>query len=195
MNLHTRFANSKKVERFKKIAWKLYYQAKKEKDIVSMASLDYFASFMVDRMKSTSKKLLIIKYSFPEKTFASRQKTKLSLLEKLTSQASDVQAIGSGVGIVNSFKVLYDSYMSVSNELNLFVPQRKSKEYIAAFKKDMAKLSGQIKSAALQYKKEALRAIKDNSILNKNNFYFQETSTPVRFFGENAALLMDRGGK
>jgi hypothetical protein len=195
MSLHERFANTKKTERYKKKAWSLYYKAKKEKESVSMRSLDFFADFMVQLMERTVKRIEGIKYAFPEKTFASKQQQKLKLLEKLTTQASDVQSIGSGVGIVNSFKLLHDSYLGVANELAAFTPPKKSKEYIAAFKKDMNKLSSQIGQAAMQYRKEALRAIKDNSILNKNNFYFQVGKYPVHFYGEDSALLMDRGGK
>lgn len=194
MSLHRKFSNKDKEQNYKKKAWNLYYKAKKSKEIISMNSLDYFASFMVNRMEKTAEKIQKIKYAFPEKVFAARQQQKLKLLEKLTSQASDVQAIGSGVGIVNSFKILQDSYLGVAAELLSFDPPKKSKEYVVAFKKDMKNLSLQITKAADQYRAEAIRAIKSNLILNKNNFYFQPGKFPIKFFGEESALLMDRGG-
>jgi len=194
MNLHRKFANSEKADRYKKKSWRLYYKAKKDKENISMNSLDYFSAFMVENMQRTANKISKIKYAFPEKVFAKRQQNKLKLLEKLTTQASDVQGIGSGVGIVNSFKILHDSYLAVANELLTFTPNGKTKEYVAAFKKDMQKLSSQIGQAAMQYRNEALRAIKDNSILNKNNFYFQKGKLPVKYYGDESTLLMDRGG-
>lgn len=190
-----KFSNDAREREFRNKAKKLFYRAKKKKEIVSMRALDYFSAIEVEKMKQIAKSVNSIKYSFPEKTFQRAQQRKLTLLEKLTVQASEVQAIGSGVGIVNSFKILNDTYMQVAKDLFAFTPKNKSKEYITAFKKDMNTLGEQIKQAAVQYKNEALRTIKTNEILNTNNFYFQNNSTPVRFFGGGETLIMDRGGK
>ncbi|MBD65205.1 MAG: hypothetical protein CME62_08360 [Halobacteriovoraceae bacterium] len=193
--LAKQFGNAAKETTFRNNARNLYFYAKKRKESVSMDALDYFASYEVLKMKNTAQEVKNIEYAFPEKVFQSRQEQKLKLLEKLTGQASEVQAIGSGVGIVNSFKILHDTYLDVAKDLFAFTPKDKSPEYIQAFKKDMNTLGEQIKQAANQYKKEAKRAIENNEILNTNNFYFQETQYPVRYFGGGNTLIMDRGGK
>lgn len=195
ITVHSKFSNQDKVKQFNTLLWKLYYRAKKNKDSISMRGLDYFASLKLMSMEETVNQLNLIKFAFPENIFASRQKKKLSLLTKLTGQANDVQAVGSGVGIVNSFKVLSETYESVAKEIYDFVPKGKSKEYVQKFKADFNQVGKQLEQAANQYRTEALRAINNNLILNKNNVFFQKNKFPVEYHGEHSAVLMDRGGK
>lgn len=193
--VHARFNNTQKVKQFNSILWKSYYRAKKSNDTISMRGLDYFASLKIKNMEITYNQLRLIKFEFPPEKFAALQKQKLSLLTKLTEQANDVQAVGSGVGIVNSFKLLYEAYSEVAKEVYEFTPNGKSPEYIKAFKADFNQVGKQLENAAKSYQTEAKKAIANNSILNKNNFFFQDGKLPVEFHGEDAAVLMDRGGK
>ena len=195
ITVHVRFNNNDKVGMFNKYLWLAYYRAKKSKDTISMRGLDYFASLKLKAMEATYNQMKLIKFEFPEEKFAALQKKKLDLLTKLTEQANEVQAVGSGVGIINSFKLLYEAYTGVAKEVYEFVPAGKSPEYVKQFKADFNQVGKQLEGAANQYLVEAKRAIANNSILNKNNFFFQDGKMPVEFHGENAAVLMDRGGK
>ena len=129
-----------------------------------------------------------------EKVFAKRQKLKLDLLSKLTSVADEIQAIGSGVGIVQSFKKLELSYLKVSEEILNFTPRGKSKEYIKAFKNDFNQVGSQIKLAAKEYRSEAIRAINNNEILNVDNILFQKNPIPIQYIGNDVFSLMDKVG-
>ena len=136
-----------------------------------------------------------IEYQFPQEIFEKTLAQKFSLLEKLIGEAERVQAVGSGVGIVNSFKLLHDVHLAEAQKIFDFKPKGKSPEYTAAFKKDMNSRFGEkLKQSAYFYKREAKKAIVSNTILSQNNFYFQDGEVPVNYFGETSALLMDRGG-
>lgn len=195
VTLHRKFNNTDKVMRFKSILSKLYYKAKKKNKAVPLRVIDYFASQKISEMKVIEKRLNQIQFKFPENVFARLQKSKLETLTKLTEKANDVQATGSGVGIIHSFKILSRSYKNVAQEIFDFVPKNKSKEYIAAFKKDFNQVGTQLSGAAKQYASEAKRTLKKNIILSKNNFFFQENKVPVKFFGEHHGHFMDRGGR
>lgn len=193
--LNDRFNNTAKTNEYMKKAWSLFYKARRENDSVSISSLDYFADSLLLTMKKTADQLLKIEYSFPQEVFEKTLAKKFSLLEKLIGEASKVQEVGSGVGIVNSFKLLYDVHLAEAQRIFDFKPADKSPEYVAAFKKDMnARFGEKLKQSAYFYKKEAHKAITANNILNQNNFYFQNGPRPIKYFGETSVLLMDRGG-
>lgn len=194
-DLHKRFGNESKVKFYDSMMWKLFYKAKKNRESISMLALDEIANIKLRSMANMVNRIKLVKFTFPERVFEKRQKLKLELLTKLTSVADEIQSIGSGVGIVNSFKMLEDIYLEVAKEIYDFIPQKKSKEYIAAFKKDFSQVGKQLEGAAKEYRKEALRAIENNSILNKNNFSFQATKYPVKYYGVSNIVLMDKGGK
>lgn len=193
--VHAKFDNQAKVKKYMKRAWNLYYAARKSRDNVSLKSLDYFAQSLILNMKRTAKRIESIKYSFPQAKFEKILDEKLKLLGQLIQEAKEVQSIGSGVGIVNSFKLLYDVHISQAKAGFAFVPKNKGKEFVGAFKKDFNTQVGEkLKQSAFLYQKEARKAIVDNSILNQNNFYFQHGKYPVKFYGMDNPLLMDRGG-
>ncbi len=190
-----RFNNTSKTNEYMKKAWNLYYKAKKQNENISMTSLDYFADSLFLNMKKTAEQLERIKFRFPQQIFEKILAEKFALLERIISQAAKVQEVGSGVGIVNSFKLLKDIHKSEAQEIFDFSPAGKSPEYLAAFKKDINSRFGEkLKQSANIYKREAKKAIANNNILNQNNFYFQDGKVPVKYFGETSSLLMDRGG-
>lgn len=193
--LNDRFNNVAKTNEYMKEAWSLYYRARKENDSVSISSLDYFADSLLLSMQRTAEQLLKIEYRFPQEVFEKTLTQKFALLEKLIGEAGKVQEVGSGVGIVNSFKLLHDVHLAEAQKIFDFKPEGKSPEYVAAFKKDMNSRFGEkLKQSAYFYKREAKKAIVSNTILSQNNFYFQDGDTPVKYYGETSALLMDRGG-
>ena len=184
----------KRLKKYTKMMWKLYFKAKKRRADISMSSLDEIANVKLRQMDSLIAKINLVRFEFPEKVFAKRQKTKFELLTKLTAMADEIQAIGSGEGIVKSYKYLEDIHRKVSQEILNFVPKGKSPEYIKGFKKDFDNVGKQLLAAASQYRSEALRAIENNTILNRENVIFQLNDFPVKFFGDNTSVLMDRGG-
>ena len=192
--LHQKFNNVNKVKKYNTFIWRNYYRAKKARRNISMSSLDYIAKIKLIEMDNLVAKLNLVRFEFPEKVFAKRQKLKLDLLSKLTSVADEIQAIGSGVGIVQSFKKLELSYLKVSEEILNFTPRGKSKEYIKAFKNDFNQVGSQIKLAAKEYRSEAIRAINNNEILNVDNILFQKNPIPIQYIGNDVFSLMDKGG-
>ncbi len=194
-NIHGKFNNTSKAKRFLNIGKKLYYKAKRARQIISLRSLDYFASLSLRKMERTSAALEKIKLSFPEARFQRAVEGKLKQLDKLVEQGNDVLETGSGAGIVSSYKLLDDAYTYVAKELMAFTPPGKTKEYITGFKKQFNSISTQMLQAAKKYRQEARTAIRKNTILSKNNFYFQDNKFPVQFYGESGVVIMDRGGK
>lgn len=193
--LHSRFNNAEKVKAFTKIAWSNYFRAKKNRQSISLESLDYFAEGYLAKMENTMKRIDSIKFAFPESVFAKRQKEKLGLLTTLTEQATEVQSVGSGDGIIKSFNYLYEAYNKVAVEIFEFKPAGKTEDYIKQFKRDFDGVGRQIKAAGDQYKAEAKSAINKNKILSKTNLNFLDVNFPVNYLGDKNYTLMDRGGK
>ncbi|MFT6631687.1 MAG: tetratricopeptide (TPR) repeat protein [Bacteriovoracaceae bacterium] len=194
VNIHKKFENSDKVKRFRQVATKLYYKAKKARKIVSLRGLDYFASIHVKEMEELVGRKNLLRFSSIN-SFKKDYDRKFSLLQKLEKKAQDVLEIGSGKGIVNAYRILYENYQSFAIELETVEPTGLKKEHLGAFRKDLGSPIKASKIAAATYKREAVKSIKNNSILNQNNFYFQDNPIPTKYFGDNDAVLMDRGGR
>ena len=196
-NLHSKFNNTSMVTKMRKNKTRLYYKAKKESQTLTLNTLDHFADIEIRKMKAIAGRIHIVKLQFPDKVYNMRLKNKLKSLEALVEQAQRVHAVGSGKGIINSFKVLYESSEKLAKEIESFTPQGKSQTYIASFKKDMLPLAAQIRQSGQQHKNEGLRTILKNKILSKDNYLFQQTNMtkiPVRFENESSSFLMDRKG-
>ena len=195
VNIHSKFNNLDKEKRFRTLVRKLYYKAKKQKHLISLRVLDYFAQLNIFKMEKTAKSIRGSALAFPEKKFQKGVESKIKLLDLLVEQGNDVMEVGSGVGIVNSYKILYDTYLYVGRELGAFTPTDKSKEYVVGFKKQFSAISKQMIKGADRYRAEAVKAIGKNSILNQNNFHFQPQKFPVKFYGGQGVVIMDRSGK
>lgn len=194
VNIHRKFENNDKVKRFRKIATTLYYKAKKQRKVVSLRGLDYFASIHVNQMEEIVARKNLLQFSSIN-SFKKDYDRKFGLLQKLERKAQDVLEIGSGKGIVNAYRILYENYAQFSKELSLVEPTGLKKEHLSAFRKDLSAPIRASQKASQTYRREAKKSITNNSILNQNNFYFQDTKTPVKYFGNNQAILMDRGGR
>jgi len=194
IEINERYKNSEKVKQLSAIAWKLYYSAKKNRESITLSSLDYFADSLIEKMNATASSIRSIEFAFPEKVFAIRQKEKLSQLTKITEQANDVQSVGSGRGIAYSYKLLNEIYKEVADDIYKFEPAGKSPEYIKQFKKDFNNVGDQINAASKQYYAEAVKAIHNNKILSDVNGYFQPNKVEVEYDDSARYYLMDRSG-
>ncbi|MDH5414746.1 MAG: hypothetical protein OEW87_11460, partial [Flavobacteriaceae bacterium] len=195
VELHQRLNNRTNSSKYKKKLTKLYYQAKRQRKVLSLRVLDYFANERLQKMKSSITNLKKIELTYPEKTFQKLVEHKISTLDKLVEQGNDVLEVGSGTGIISSYKILNEAYTHVGKELAGFTPKGKSATYIKGFKAQMGAVSKQMIDAAKRYKEEAIRSISKNTILSKQNIFFQNNSFPVNYFEDGGVVIMDRGGR
>lgn len=175
-----------------------YYAAAKRKGHnIPLSSLDVVASYKLVSLARLVNKLKAIKLRFPEKTYNSRLKAKFSLLDKVTSKSLSILEIGSGEGIVTSYKYLVSSYQSLVDEIINFAPKGKSPEYVKSFQATMRKIVLPLGQKAKDFRGEAKKQILKSSILSVNNSFFLngnilkinlEYRPPLR------GVLMDRGG-
>lgn len=195
VNIHRKFDNQNKVKLFSKIISDLYYKAKKERKVISLRVLDFFAMVKLNDMEKIIAKKNLINFS-SIKTFQKDYDKKFKTLQEMETKGKEVIEIGSGKGIISTYKILSENYEAFAKELENFVPAGLKKEFLPSFKKDIAAPIKASLVAANTYKKEALRTIKKNTILNEDNVYFQNNNFPVKYFGLESGVFMDRrGGK
>src|SRR5690606_17056623 len=119
-------------------------------------ALDAVASIRAQELQKQLQRLTSLELKFPENVYNSALQGKLALLDQLTSRSRDVMAIGSGEGIAQAYRILFDAYSHVGNAVADFTPVGKSPEYIQSFRSSMAQVAGPLKAKASELRNEAL---------------------------------------
>ena len=177
-----------------------YYKYSRSKKIkIPLEALDIVAVLYLENLYVKSKKLKSIKLSFPEKTYNSRLKEKFLLLDKITTESLANFSIGSGRGIVKTYRILIDSYQAVIDKILSFTPQGKSKEYLKSFHKSMKNIVIPLRKKLAEFKNQASNNIKKHNILSIDNYQFisnfNNNALNVRYFPAEKGILMDKGGR
>jgi hypothetical protein len=176
---------------------RFYNQAKAQKLDVPVEALDLIAERMLLTVVEKKQKIESIPLTFPEATFNAAVKTKLQLLDQMTTEVNNIQKIGSGKGIVEAYKYVISAYENFGNSLRQFTPEGKAPEYVDSFKKAMADVHGPILQNAQKQRQEIRKLIKDNKILSFSNYsvLYSDLENFKRYFTEKESVLMDRGGR
>jgi hypothetical protein len=196
--IHESFNNASKSDLYKRLKWQMYREAKRKNQEIPLEGLDVISDDLLKEMLAQKKEIDDIKLRFPENTFNQLLKTKLGRLDNLTKKAQDIQAIGSGRGIIGAYKVLYESYTNAADEVKAFTPTGKSDSFIKSFKAAMSGVYGPLYSSAESYKREGWQTIEENQILSDFNFLlspYKPSGIAIRHDYPNQAVIMDRGGK
>lgn len=174
-----------------------YEIAKKAKLDIPLEGLDAIAMMRVPKLEAELKQLNQVTLSFPEEKYNQALKAKFKSLERLTTSAIEVAEIGSGVGIVKSYKYLVQGHEQLIREISDFVPEGKSEEYVKSFRKSMLGLVAPIEKQAKEFRKAAVKKIETENILSvDNNWFIGNMDLPFtpEHFVERAGVLMDKGG-
>lgn len=176
---------------------RFYNQAKAQKLEIPVEALDLISERMIASVIEKKQRLDQIKLEFPEATFNSAVKTKLQLLDQMTSDVNNIQKLGSGKGIVEAYKYVIEAYESFGTSLKNFTPEGKEQAYIDSFKKAMADVHGPILANARKQRNEIKKLILENNILTFSNYsvLYQDLEKFKRYFTEKEAVLMERGGR
>jgi len=175
----------------------IYAKAKTQGKDIPLEALDIISSYKVESLEDISRQMMKVKLRFPEKVYNKALKRKFSLLEKLTTKAVDLFRIGSGQGTVQGYKILVESYSSLSKEITEFMPVG-TIDYIKSFKKGMRSIAEPLSRKARDYRREARQKITLNKILSPYNYFFMsEKFIPImpQYIPRNLGVIMDRGGK
>ncbi len=174
-----------------------YNYAQRRNIKLELEILDIVAHFSVLKLEALENNLISIRLSFPESAFNTLLKSKISALDRLTDESLRILSIGSGVGIVRAYKLLYENYLNTASEIRNFAPVGKSKEYIDSFQKSMVNLTAPILKKASDYKREASLQIKKNEILSKDNVLFivdKDLKFRFEYWPFKKGIIMDRAG-
>jgi len=177
--------------------WKYYKQAKIQKLDIPVDGLDAIAKKILIDIEKKKNNIDQITLSFPENSFNNAVKSKLQILDVLTSQVNEVQQIGSGKGIVEAYSMVIDAYENFGNSLKNFIPEGKTPEYLESFKKAMNEVYRPILSNAVKQREEIKKLILSNKILSELNFEVLNSPSEnfKRYITVKDAVLMDRGGR
>lgn len=176
---------------------RFFATAKAQKLDVPVEALDLMAAKMMTVIVDRKQKIEQIQLRFPENDFNQAVKSKLQLLDQLTTQVNAIQKVGSGKGIVDAYKHVIESYESFGRELQKFIPEGKSPEYVASFQKAMADVYNPILANARKQRSEIKKLVQENKILSRANFsvLYSPEENYKRYVTLKQAILMDRGGK
>ncbi|MDO9180825.1 MAG: hypothetical protein Q7U04_00385 [Bacteriovorax sp.] len=192
--------NIGRIEDAKKVRTRMifyYDNSKKQKMDIPLEALDAISLIRLTLVEEQLKKLTQTKLAFPEADYNKTLKNKFSQLDRLTTEAVSIAEIGSGVGIVKAYRYLVSGHEALRNEVLSFSPDGKSPEYVASFKKSMAKLVEPLSKQANDFRETAIRKIEKENILSSDNGWFlvkNEFLFIPEFFNESGSALMDKAG-
>lgn len=187
--------NSKKSSEFRWAKLNFYNKIKRTKVDIPVASLDVIAESKLIQLRNQALKINNVRLAFPEKTFNYRLKSKLTQLTQLTVNAGNLQKIGSGSGIVKSYKIVIDEYNKFATEIKNFSPPGKSKDYIKSFQGAMRDVYQPLFLKANNFKNEAIKTITTNNILSDDTDSIYSLDKEVQYWYPPKAVIMERGGK
>lgn len=171
--------------------------ARTRKMDIPVEALDLISEKYLGRLRELRARVSGIELRFPENVFNNAVKTKLKLLDQLTSEVNQIQKIGSGKGIVEAYRIVIEAYESFGEELRKFTPEGKAPEYVASFQKAMSDVYNPILANARKQRGEVRKLILDNKILSASNYavLYGQLESFKRFVSSKNAVLMDRGGQ
>ncbi len=176
-----------------------YFNKARSKNIsIPLEGLDVVALNYLESARRSAAELEGVKLDFPEDKYNGLLKRKFTMIDELTSKTLDLFKIGSGVGMVEGYKILVESYQKMGEEIAAFTPPGKGEEYVTSFRSSMSQIAQTLLNKANDFKREAVGQIKKSQILAKNNLFFMTNNNlPVvpQFFPAKTGVLMDRGGK
>jgi tetratricopeptide (TPR) repeat protein len=176
----------------------LYAESIKNKEILGLEVLDKTSDFWMKDLRSLQKNWSSISFSFPEETFNQQLKQKLSLLDKMISTTKTITQIGSGRGIISSYRILMETLQDFSQLLLKQVPPNGSDSYKESFKMSMQKLAIPLRTKAMEYFQEGKTLIEKDHLLTFDNEAFllpRPNHFPYNISIVDQLQPMERGGQ
>jgi tetratricopeptide (TPR) repeat protein len=195
--VHRNIGNIKKSNELNYRVSKYYASSKKLKKDIPLAALTLISNKEIKKLEKIQSRIITTKLRYPASSFQKIMQKKLKWLDQLVAKASVIQKIGSGDGIVKTFKVLIETHKAFANEVKSFVPPGMKPKNIPLFQKDMKKqIYGPLLTQAYNYEKDAWMSIEQNEILSINNSSISSKleNVPIRYWYPDKAIMMDRGG-
>ncbi|MGZ3807624.1 MAG: hypothetical protein ACXVCE_06020, partial [Bacteriovorax sp.] len=174
-----------------------YENSKKQKMDIPLEALDAISLIRLASLEDQLKRLKDSKLTFPEAEYNKVLKSKFAQLDRITTEAVSIAEMGSGMGIVKAYRYLVSGHESLRNEIMNFTPEGKSPEYVASFKKSMAKLVEPLEKQAEDFRETAIKKIEKENILSPDNGWFlvkNDFGFIPEFYNESGAALMDKAG-
>lgn len=177
--------------------FRFFEAARARKIDVPVEALDLMAERLMVRVRNLKTQVGEIPLRFPETDFNNAVKSKLKILDQLTTEVNQIQKTGSGKGIVEGYRLVIEAYESFGEELKAFTPEGKSPEYVASFQKAMGDVYNPILGNARKQRSEVKKLIMENKILAASNYavLYGRLESFKRYVSAKNIVLMDRGGQ
>lgn len=169
------------------------YSKARNKNKVPVSALDEVASTQIEQLKRDVDQFKSIPLKFPENVYNATLQQKFKLITDITNKSISIIKIGSGEGVVGTYKLLIDAYESLANQVNSFTPSGKDAAYIKSFKNGMRGVVNPILQKVTQFKGELKGEVNKNTILV--NDYGEYVRKSIGFIPFNDWVIMDRRGK
>lgn len=174
-----------------------FTSSEKSKGEIPLEGLDAIALIRVASLEEKISKLNQMRLVFPENKYNEILKKKFKMLEQITSDAIAIAELGSGIGIVRAYRRLIEAHDTLRNEIEEFIPEGKSTDYVSSFKKGMEKLVLTLLKQSSDFKENAKKMIEKQNILSEDNRWFYSvahTGFIPEYFNEKQAVIMNRSG-
>lgn len=160
---------------------------------VGVDAVDLMAEARFSRIQALSDQVNNIKLAFPEAKFKNLMMRKLNALNTFTGSAADVLKLGSGDGVVKTYKLLIDTYNKTVTEIATFKPEGKPQEYVDAFSKNMLGVTTPLTQKIKTFESELNEQVDGNFILS--DLMGEERRSGVGFVHDHESVLMDKRGQ
>jgi tetratricopeptide (TPR) repeat protein len=194
-----KFAELAKASQIRQKNINRYLQSVKAKVKLPVKSLDVIASYYLEDLSRVEDSFTQIKVTFPENVFNANLKRKFQVLDQLTNSALKVTQTGSGIGMVDAYQVLIQSYQSLVNEIKNVDLGDKSIEYKQSFAKSMVSVTKPLENKVNELKLEIAKQIKSYAILSDKNLLvvnsdLYEKGFKIHFLPYQSNITMQRLG-
>ena len=189
--------NTEEAKSVEQKQYRYFEEARVKKIDIPVDGLDLMAEKLMVKVRGLKTQVGEITLRFPENEFNNAVKTKLKILDQLTSEVNQIQKTGSGKGIVEGYRLVIEAYETFGEELKAFTPEGKSPEYVTSFQKAMSDVYSPILANARKQRSEVKKLVMDNKILSASNYavLYGRLESFKRYVSSKNIVLMDRGGQ
>lgn len=152
---------------------KRYFElAQQQKESLDLTLLDEIGKYEVYGLKSEITGLKRITFSFPEQKFKLALERKIAELSRILAKVKDVEKIGSGRATIMAYRILFEAYDDVINEIEGFRPPGLTDDQVEQFSKIMQATSAPIKNQRDSHRASIQRLLMSKQILSSHNSFF-----------------------
>ncbi|MDB9786615.1 hypothetical protein OAB57_00795 [Bacteriovoracaceae bacterium] len=143
--------NMKKEKEFENKLLQLFKDRHLNLKTMDQQHLSILAGYYQEILERTIEKVFVSKIEFPEDRFDSILSQKFSGISEVQKKVSDITKLDYGKGSLKAYLSLSKFYTRLIDEIEGFIPRKRSNEYIKSFKIELSKIALPLKEKRSKY--------------------------------------------